>query len=256
MGNQHVQKMLTITPQQSKLIDQIACRDFAIPSLLLMENASLNAANWLWDRFANRSLLIVCGTGNNGGDGLAIARHWSVRGGQVRGLLVGSVAQLSVDAATQWQMVCALRLPLANYNPASGDTSDRLSMDDPEGQSRFTTESLTAENWSRWCGNLAQTIVIDALLGTGARGALRHPLPSIIEYLNQHAPHKIAIDIPSGLDGISGQPTPIAIQAQQTLTFVAPKTGFSQPGAAVWLGQVTVIDIGVPQAAIQRAMQC
>ncbi len=247
--------MLTITPEQSRRIDQIACSDFEFPSLLLMENASLNCANWLWDRFADQPLFIICGTGNNGGDGLAIARHWTVRGGSVRVMLVGSPESLSADAIVQWRMIRALGMPVAYYNSLNQPTAESWSNESRPASPPNNMIQLADNNWTRWCGDLCQTIVVDALLGTGARGALRAPLPAVIDYLNTQAPQKIAIDIPSGLDGLNGKPMPVAIRAQQTLTFVAPKTGFYVESAHEWLGDVVVIDIGAPQQAIQRAVQ-
>jgi NAD(P)H-hydrate epimerase len=107
-------------------------------------------------------------------------------------------------------------------------------------QSRLTTELAGAE----W--------IVDALLGTGARGAPRPPLDVVIHALNQHSAHKLAVDLPSGLDCDTGEPAEPTIRADHTATFVAPKLGFANPLAAESLGQLHVVDIGAPRRLIEE----
>ena len=94
--------------------------------------------------------------------------------------------------------------------------------------------------------------IVDALLGTGARGEPRPPLDAVIDRLNAAAAPKLAVDLPSGLDCDTGQPARHTIRAAETCTFVAAKIGFSSPAAAPYLGRVHVLDIGVPRKLIER----
>jgi NAD(P)H-hydrate epimerase len=102
------------------------------------------------------------------------------------------------------------------------------------------------------------TLIIDALLGTGFTGGLRPDMLELIQHINAQRdtsspPTVVAIDIPSGLDCDTGRPSPTAVQADLTVTFVAPKLGFSQPAAWPFIGKVEVADIGVPPELIRRA---
>jgi len=95
--------------------------------------------------------------------------------------------------------------------------------------------------------------VVDALLGTGFRGEVRAHLADVIERCNALAgPKVVAIDLPSGLDCDTGQPSNATIQADVTVTFVAPKVGFDAPGATRYTGRVVVADIGTPPSLIDR----
>ena len=94
--------------------------------------------------------------------------------------------------------------------------------------------------------------IVDALLGTGARGEPRPPLDDVIDRLNAAAAPKLAVDLPSGLDCDTGTPARHTIRAAETCTFVTTKVGFSSPLAAPYLGRVHVLDIGVPRKLIER----
>jgi NAD(P)H-hydrate epimerase len=96
-------------------------------------------------------------------------------------------------------------------------------------------------------------VVIDALLGTGFGGAVRSPTAEVIAAINAlSAAHVVAIDVPSGLDCDTGRPADPTIRAALTVTFVAPKVGFAQPGVAAYTGRVVVVDIGAPAALLRE----
>jgi NAD(P)H-hydrate epimerase len=99
----------------------------------------------------------------------------------------------------------------------------------------------------------ADVIVIDALLGTGFHGTVREPLRSLIDDINSRSKRAmIAVDVPSGLDCDTGSPGGAAICADVTITFVAPKIGFSNPAAREFVGRIEVADIGVPRELIDE----
>ncbi len=212
---------------ETRAFDRRAIEYFGIPALVLMENAGRGAADVLHALGARGPVLILCGKGNNGGDGLVIARHLANRGIRAHSLLFASPDQLSADAAAQWLIVERLQLPAEAW-PG------------PLDEARLSAEIGRAE----W--------VVDALFGTGLTGPMRSPFDRIAELVNAHAARVLAVDVPSGLDADTGQPMGIAVRAQHTVTFVAPKVGFQNPAAAAWLGQVHVADIGlVPHLAQQ-----
>ena len=93
--------------------------------------------------------------------------------------------------------------------------------------------------------------MVDALLGTGLTRPVEGTLQAVIEAMNRSGKPILALDLPSGLDADSGQPLGVAVRAQATVTFVAPKLGFAAPGADAYTGKVTVVDIGVPRALLQ-----
>jgi NAD(P)H-hydrate epimerase len=98
--------------------------------------------------------------------------------------------------------------------------------------------------WADW--------IVDALLGTGARGEPRPPLDAVIDQINAAAAPTLAIDLPSGLDCDTGEPARHTIRAAQTCTFVAAKPGFLTPGAEQFTGCVHVLDIGAPRRLVEE----
>ena len=96
--------------------------------------------------------------------------------------------------------------------------------------------------------------IVDALLGTGARGEPRPPLDAVIDRINFQSAPVLAIDLPSGLDCDTGQPARHTIRAVHTCTFVAPKPGFALPASAAYTGQIHVLDIGAPRRLVEEIL--
>ena len=213
------------------------CRDeFAMPTLLLMENAGRGAAAWLRDRIAaspepveapaGRPIVVIaCGPGNNGGDGAVVARHLDAWGFEVRLAWFAPRDRLQGDAAVQ---------------RAIADRSAILHVAVPEDADDDYLDQL-------WAG---AAWLVDALLGTGLTRPVEGLLGRAIASLNRAGRPILALDIPSGLDADSGHPLGDAVRADATATFVAPKLGFARLGADAYTGQVEVIDIGAPRAAL------
>lgn len=220
---------LHLTRQQSRNVDTIAIEQFGIPGVVLMENAGRNSAQIIQAEFESLSrrgeILIACGPGNNGGDGLVIARHltnWNI---PVEVLLVGSPDQLSHDATINFQIVDKMQVNLTHLEK-NGDPNQAIQ---------------TIMNRS------TPAVFVDALLGTGAQGEPRPPIAPLVAWANRTDLLRIAIDSPTGLDCETGQVSPTTFQAKLTLTFVAKKTGFQKETAASVLGTCHVIDIGIPK---------
>lgn len=216
--------MKPLTRAEARDIDRRAIEDFGLPGIVLMENAGRNAAALLHERAPAARIAIVCGKGNNAGDGFVMTRHLTNMGHEVRLLLACEPAEYHDDAAINWRVVEAMGLPIHALATASREQWER---------------SLAGADW-----------IVDALLGTGTTGPPRGPVATAIEAVNAVAAREhvgvFAVDVPSGLDCDSGAAPGACIRANLTGTFVARKVGFDRPGAAAWLGEVRALDIGVP----------
>jgi NAD(P)H-hydrate epimerase len=229
---------LTLTREQIRRVDRIAAEHFAIPGIVLMENAGRNAAEvirreLLSDRDPGR-VAIVCGGGNNGGDGFAIARHLANAGVEATVYLAADPAKLTGDAETNHRIVERMQIPVTSVRTAEG-------------------LAAAQREWRR------ADVLVDALLGTGFAGQVRAPLSDVIDAINAIRPafngQIAAIDVPSGLDTDTGCPTNVTVRADLTITMVAEKAGFRACDADHYTGRVVVVDIGAPPAAIRMACQ-
>ncbi len=216
--------MQALTREQIREIDRRAIEDYGIAGVVLMENAGRNAAELIRasirDSDQPAAVCILCGRGNNGGDGFVIARHLHNAGLKVEIILLADPEKLAPDARVNHDITCKMEIPIHPF----------------------------AESDAAACVARAQ-VVVDALLGTGFSGEVRPPLDRAIELINS-ADHalKIAIDVPSGLDCNTGRPAAATVRADLTITFVAPKTGFAR--AADYTGQVLTADIGAPRTLL------
>ncbi len=222
--------MRRLTCDQIRRIDRMAIEELGIPGVVLMENAGRRAAAVV-RRLVRRRLalscsearvVIVCGGGNNGGDGYVIARHLANWGLQVEVYSTVDPQVLGGDAATN--ATIAGRMGLA-IHPI------------------IDSAQLAAQ-----CGTWSRAhVLVDALLGTGFRGPIRDHAASVIRCVNESgAAMVVAVDIPSGLDGDSGEAPAGAVKADVTVTFVAAKQGFDAPFAKALVGRVVVAGIGIP----------
>lgn len=215
---------------QAQALDRRLQAQLRVPSLLLMENAGRGAADVVAARFgaahaAAPRAVVLLGAGNNGGDGAVVARHLARLGWSVRCFTLGAAARRTPDCATNLAIVCRLGLPVAAL--ASPAAARRAAL-----------------------GVARDEVVVDALVGLGARGPLREPMAALVAALEHAHPRAtVALDLPSGLDADRGVPAGPTVRADLTLTFAARKTGFAAASAAPFLGEVVVVDLGVPVAA-------
>lgn len=211
---------------QVREVDRRAIEEFGVPGVVLMENAGRGAAEVLLGLGARGPVLVLCGKGNNGGDGFVIARHLDNREVPVRVLLFARPEDLTGDAAINWRILERSGAPTEVRNgPVNAEVLRR---------------ECTAAEW-----------LVDALFGTGLAGPVRPPFDAVIGALNASGARVLAVDIPSGLDCDTGLAPGPAVRAEHTVTFVAPKVGFAHPAAQPYLGQVHVADIGAPRRALE-----
>ena len=232
--------MITLNRAQSRLVDRIAVEEYGFSGLVLMENAGRGAADVLCSLLGATAglsssagsigpVVICCGKGNNAGDGFVVARHLELRGYPVRALLWSKPEELAGDAASNFQILAKTDVPIDLF----GNSHDAAKL----------SALLKDASW-----------IVDGLLGTGARGEPRPPFDAVIDQLNAAAAPKLAIDLPSGLDCDTGKPSSHTIRAAHTCTFVTAKPGFLVPEAAPYVGQLHVLDIGMPRKLVQQVL--
>jgi NAD(P)H-hydrate epimerase len=214
--------MRPLSRQEVREVDRRAIEEFGMSGLVLMENAGRGCADVLCQAGCGPLVVIVCGKGNNAGDGFVIARHLDLRGNRVKVILLAPPGELRGDAAANYQILAKSGVPIVDLSS-------------PFDAAALGRE-LTGASW-----------IVDALLGTGASGAPRSPFDEAIRLINAAPCPRLAVDLPSGLDCDSGQPAGPTVRADHTCTFVASKPGFSAPEATAYLGQVHVLDIGAPR---------
>ena len=203
---------------QMRAVDAWAIEDQGVPSLDLMERAGTGVARIVAERVPDGRIAVVCGKGNNAGDGLVAARVLREEGREVAVLCVAPPEEFEGD-------------PRVNL--------ERLPGDPPAG---FEPDALRGAAG-----------VVDALLGTGFAGAPREPVAGAIEAINRVEGGVVAVDVPSGVDASSGRVEGAAVRADATASFHAAKPGlYIAPGKAC-AGEVRVLDIGIPRGAPMAA---
>jgi len=208
-------------------VDRRAVEELGLPSLVLMENAAIGVADAIGESFPDtESVHIVCGPGNNGGDGLAIARHLVARGYHVDVSLLGGERGLQGDAETQLSICHAMDL-------------------DPVV---IASEAELREALAAPCD-----LVVDALFGTGLSRPLEGLFATAAEWLSSVAVAVVAVDIPSGLDASRAHPIGPHAEADLTVTFAAPKIAHILPPACQAVGELVIADLGIPPDFVEEA---
>ena len=203
------------TAAQCKAIDRSAIESMPIPGYQLMCRAARSAQHWITRLYPKASSFnVVCGTGNNGGDGFALAKLLFESGHAVTVTMAGTdfEAQLTGEALEAWRDLAA-DLPKQPFDSALIDESD---------------------------------LIVDALLGIGLKGKVRTDSAAIIDWMNRQQGPVFSLDIPSGLSADTGSVLGSAVKADATLTFIAPKQGMFINQARDYVGRVMVDSLGVP----------
>jgi len=220
-----------VTPDEAARLDAEAIREFGIPGVVLMENAALRVADRIQQRWEGnlegKKVGILCGLGNNGGDGLAVARHLFQRGGLPMVFIMGSREKIKGDA-------------LINLN-----ILERLPVDISYVQ--------TIEEWTEKKVKLQGShLLVDSLFGTGLSRRIEGIGAAMIEWMNASDIPVLSVDIPSGVDGRTGAIWGTAVMAEETVTFAFPKLGhFLYPGRD-HTGMLYVEDISIPPQLGER----
>jgi NAD(P)H-hydrate epimerase len=220
---------LRLSISLARQVDRIAIEQFGMSSLVLMENAGRGVADRLLPvASGSKPIVLLCGTGNNGGDGLVVARHLLFAQVPVAIWMTGSIERLASDA-------------MANY----------LILERAGVKVRLAAEQFSALHREIQDAD----ILVDAMLGTGAQGAPRGAMAEVIQQTNRSDALRVAIDLPTGLDADTGQAHESTFLADRTYTFVAAKTGFDHPDAQCYLGAVEVLPIGIPSVVLDLALK-
>ncbi|HQU84570.1 MAG TPA: NAD(P)H-hydrate dehydratase [Pyrinomonadaceae bacterium] len=237
-----MQKVLTA--EEMREVDRLTTEKYGIPSIILMENAAHAAANAIKEKLggeiARKSFLILCGKGNNGGDGAALARILWQQGAKVQVFLFGKIDETKGDANVNF----LIQQNLMNFD-----------------------ESIFWEENSHFWGELNSVVdienkfdaVIDALFGTGLNKPLKNEFYSSLEVAftilgyKEKYPLFVSLDIPSGLNADLSQPIGKNFQADLTVTFTAPKLANVLPPASNFNGELVIANIGSPQELIDNS---
>jgi len=208
--------------------DRHTIEDLGVPSLDLMENAAAGVVDAIRDSFPEaRRILILCGSGNNGGDGLATARLLAGGDLEMNVLLFADPRKLSPDAAENFRQAETAGVPIVVV----------------EGEDLSALDTELAPN--------PPDLIVDALLGTGIDRPLRGRLAEVVRRIEEAEPPVIAVDVPTGLSGSStGVPGPV-MPADLTVTFAALKHCHVLPPACLHCGEVAVVDIGIPPTVVE-----
>jgi len=210
-------------------LDRQAINQLEIPGVVLMENAGRSCSDLFvrdFRQYFPGSVLILAGKGNNGGDGYVMARILAERGWQVTTLVLGLEESISGDARIMLNIVRKLGLPT-------------LFVDNPTDLKTYFAE-------------IAPSLIVDAIFGTGLNSEVVGIQAAAIRLINAAEVPVFAVDIPSGVDSSTGRICGLAVKASQTATFDHAKIGHgSYPGAG-YVGALSVVDIGIPQAGRQQ----
>jgi NAD(P)H-hydrate epimerase len=221
-----------LTPDQMSRVDRIMVDELGVEVLQLMEVAGQAVAVWARERFLGgdargKSVLVLAGSGGNGGDGMVAARFLHSWGAHPAVWLSHDAATLQVQgaAAHQLRSLRTLGLPIQPPSKPAGEEPGDL----PDAD-----------------------LIVDALLGFGLSGPPSGATARLITVANAHPAPVLAVDLPSGLDARAGHPYDPCIRADATLTLALPKTGLLAPAARSVIGELAMADIGIPTEVYDR----
>jgi hydroxyethylthiazole kinase-like uncharacterized protein yjeF len=222
---------MEVTREEMREMDRRAIEEFGIPGVILMENAGLAAAEEVW-KLAGCSpaatVSLLCGKGNNGGDGYVTARHLYNRGMDPRVFVFAPLDEISGDAAINLGIIRRMGLKVEEVTSQN---------DLPEVERAIVSAD----------------VVVDALLGTGVSGEVRGLIRSGIEIINRGPRRVVSVDIPSGLDANTGEILGVCVKADVTVTFAARKTGLGRRNGPERAGRVVVAEISIPRQVMRQS---
>lgn len=232
-----------LTAAEMREVDRLTTDKYGMPSVILMENAAHSVAEVITEKLGgsvmDKSVLILCGKGNNGGDGAALARMLGLRGAYVDVLLLGKIKETRGDARINFGVLCQEDFEFDDvYFSNFGELS----------------EIGSQEEWYRFYIEKGQfsDVIVDAIFGTGLTRPMDAWVGNIVHELNffkediRRTALYVAVDLPTGLNADSGAPLGEAFNADVTVTFTAPKPANVLPGAVSFNGELIVRDIGSP----------
>ncbi|NLB89463.1 MAG: NAD(P)H-hydrate dehydratase [Syntrophomonadaceae bacterium] len=217
--------MKVVKASQMKAIDENAIKEYGIPGLVLMENAGIRTVEVIAEILGDvqgKNIVVIVGKGNNGGDGLVIARHLLNAGALVNVFMMGREEELSPDNLTNFNIIKKMT---SNYHTLYGETDlDKLML------------SL-----------LSADLIVDSIYGVGFKGMLNDFDSKIVKMVNWCKAPVVAVDIPSGLDADTGKVHGEVVAALHTVTYGLPKIGLLLEPGKSYVGTLSVADISIPE---------
>jgi len=216
--------------------DRHTIEEYGIPSFTLMEVAGRGCAEHIQNAYGpldDETVVVLCGKGNNGGDGLVVARHLLADDVQVHVVLTSAPDELSGDAAQNLSL-----LRQHDGDEAAGALT--IEVLDDLGALMDTIDALHPR------------LYVDALLGTGLTSEVREPMASLVERINERDGPTVAVDVPTGLHSDTGAVLGVAVQADRTVTMAAPKVGLLVGEGPTRAGTIERVDIGIPPFVLDR----
>jgi len=222
--------MRVLNTQQMREADRQTMDEIGIPSIVLMENAGRQAVAAMeaaFEDLASSKVAVICGRGNNGGDGFVVARTLAQRGIEATVFLLGSVAEVRGDARTNLEILGRVGLTVV--------------------------EITTAQEWVLHFSEISECdLIVDAIVGTGFHGPLTGLLETVVADVNGLGAPVVAIDLPTGVSADSHELEGEAIEASMTVTLAAPKIPLILPPADAYGGDLVIADIGIPSSVIDE----
>jgi len=216
--------MRVLNSAQMREADRRTIEEIGIPSLVLMENAGrqvVSAMEALYDDLGARRVAVLCGRGNNGGDGFVVARTLHQRGVDVVVFLIGGVTDVRGDARINLDILGRLGLTVV--------------------------EVADSQAWELHFAELTDcTLIVDAIFGTGLRSPITGLVESVVADVNTSGIPVVSVDLPSGLSADSAEPIGVCIEASMTVTIAAPKLPLVLAPAETKAGDIVIADIGIP----------
>src|SRR5213593_155573 len=230
--------MKILSAAEMREVDRLTTERFGVPSLLLMENAAARTVEATEKKFggvADKRALIICGRGNNGGDGAAIARLLHDKGASVDVLLLGRVEDAKGDARTNFEAALDIAAKAGTHF-------------------RFVEIETPEQFWAEATA-YPPAFFFDAIFGTGLTRPASGLFEEAIHLLNDHTNDSpvISVDIPSGVPSDSQELIGPAVKADLTVTFTAPKLGVILPPAADLCGEMVIATIGSPEELVNSS---
>ncbi|MDQ2085616.1 NAD(P)H-hydrate dehydratase [Herbivorax sp. ANBcel31] len=222
--------MIAVTPRQMGEIDRFTINEIGIPAMVLMENAALCVLREIEkdiDNIKGKRVCLFAGKGNNGGDAFAIARHLYNRGAKVLVYVLAKKSDIKGDAKTNLDI-------LDKIGVKTIEILDKRGLDDAKKYISHTN------------------LIVDGVFGTGIKGDIPYLIAEVINFINEKVVPVISIDIPSGINGETGQISGTCIKSYKTVTFGYAKVGLFIHPAVEYVGKIVVADIGIPKNVIDR----
>ena len=231
-----------------KKVDRYTIEEVGIPSMVLMERAAFSVCQYICERLDNsKKLVCICGTGNNGADGIALARMLTIEGYKVDILVIGNEDKATDEWIQQRNIALECQVDMNNLTVCGKSTENVVTMDSDGSYS--IDKSAMAEKLSSY------DVVVDAIFGIGLKREVEGLYKDMIEAINASEKPVYALDVPSGLCADTGKVLGVAVYTTKTFTFGAVKTGLWLYEGRTYVGEIVQKRIGFPKNAYLKGLE-